>query len=133
MNCTSCKNPNNSNAAQCEWCGYSLINSNEKISDIDRASIKITLSFDGAWMIFDFTVKVFADGELVGSGSLKNGFHLEFNLLKTQPILIVKHAFRSQKIKIPKLEIGKNYELILSYDRYWKGNFNCTPSRIIKT
>ncbi len=130
MYCPNCKNPNNSNAVQCEWCGYNLIHSNETIS---VNSIKITVSFDGAWMIFDATVKVFADDELMGTGSLKNGFHIEFSLSKTRPILTVKHAFRSQKIEIPELEIGKSYELILSYDRYLKGNFNGKPSRIIKS
>ncbi len=133
MNCTACKNPNNSNSVQCEWCGYNLTHSNENFSSIDMNSINITLSFDGAWMFWDATVKVLVDDMLVGSGSLKNGFHIEFALSKTQPIIILKHAFSTQKINIPKLEFGKKYEFILSYDRYLKGDFNSTPSRIIET
>jgi hypothetical protein len=84
-------------------------------------------------MILDATVKVFADDVLVGTGSLKNGFHIEFIVTKTQPIVVIKHVFRSQKIKITKLEFGSSYEIILGYDRYLKGNFNSTPARIIKT
>lgn len=105
----------------------------ENIKNHHTNDIHITLSFDGVWMILDATVKVYADDVLVGTGSLKNGFHIEFSVTKTQPIIIVKHAFRSEKIKINKLEIGKNYEIILGYDRYLKGNFNSSPVKIIKT
>jgi len=105
----------------------------ENIKNPPTNNIQITLSFDGEWMILDANVKIFVDEVLVGTGSLKKGFKIELSVTKNQPVIVVKHAFRSQNIEINKLEFGRNYEIILGYDRYLKGNFNSTPARIIKT
>jgi hypothetical protein len=130
MTCPKCKNPNNSSNLQCEWCGVNFNKSENENSDFTK--IELTVNFEGVWIIFDVNVKLYADDKLVGTGSLKHGFSIEFNTPKAQPILVVKHMFRSQKIKIPNLEIGKKYELLLSYDRFLKGNFNNTPHKITK-
>jgi len=131
MICPSCKNPNTQSHSICEWCGYNLGQSENPTSN--STSIAITVHFEGIWMIFDVNVKLYVDDTLIGKGSLKNGFNFEFNVSKSQPIIVIKHAFRSQKINIPKLEKGRKYEFILSYDRFLKGNFNGDPQKIIKT
>jgi hypothetical protein len=38
MNCSSCKNPVQENATECEWCG-GKINSSYKVSDIARGKV----------------------------------------------------------------------------------------------
>lgn len=132
MNCPTCKNPNKTNATQCEWCGFGLTPSNQNAFNSKENIINITISFDGTWFLIDSKVKLFADDILVGSGSIINGFHIEFTVSKTYPIIKIKHSlFRSQILKIPKLELGGNYEIIISYDRWLKGNFNSKPVRII--
>jgi hypothetical protein len=131
MNCPKCKNPVSFQSNLCEWCG-NKINVNNSTYEPSDVKIHITISFEGIWLIGDTKVKIFADDILVGTGSLKNGFHIEFTLSKTQPILLVKHGWRSKKIEIPKLELGSNYEIFISFDRWLKGNFNSKPSNIIK-
>ena len=105
----------------------------ENIKNPTANNIQITVSFDGEWMILDATVKVFVDEVLIGTGSLKKGFKIELSVTKNHPTIVVKHAFRSQNIKINKLEFGRHYQIILGYDRYLKGNFNSTPAKMIKT
>lgn len=131
-NCPTCKNPVAIESVVCEWCGarvYSIQDAQKFNNDL---SILVTISFEGAWVIFDYNVKVFVDDDLVGSGSFKNGFHIEFETSKERPIIVIKHAFRSQKIDIPKLLKGEKYEVTLGFDRLIKGNFNSSPKKFEK-
>jgi hypothetical protein len=115
-----------------EIIGYKTDGGNGASISSEVGKINITISFEGTWFIFDSKVEIIADDILVGSGSIKNGFQIEFTSPKAKPNLIVKHTFRTQKIEIPMLELGANYEIIISYDRHLKGNFNSKPKKIIK-
>lgn len=138
MNCPTCKNPVTPQSSLCEWCGNKIISINGDENNIQQEGIiNLTVSFEGTtnqgnWFLFDQDVKILCDERIVGSGSLKNGFHVEFKVDKTQPILILKRfPFRSQTIEIPKLEYGSNYEIIVSFNFLW-GNFEKNPINIIK-
>ena len=137
MNCPTCKNPVTPQSSLCEWCGNKIISINGDENNLNQeGKISLTISFEGVWFLIDSNVKIFADDILVGSGSLKNGFHVEFTIDKTQPIVLLKimalnFPIRSKKIEIPKLEHGSNYEIIISYSRLW-GNFEKNPVNILK-
>lgn len=131
-NCTTCKNPVSIESVVCEWCGARVYSNQDANKFNNDLSILVTISFEGIWMIIDANVKVFVDDDLVGSGSCKNGFHIEFETSKERPIILLKHAFRSQKIEIPRLIKGEKYEVTLSYDRWIQGNFNSSPKKFEK-
>jgi hypothetical protein len=131
-NCSTCKNPMSIESEFCEWCGARVHTDLGAYKFNNDLNIFVTISFEGIWAILDANVKVFVDDDLVGSGSCKNGFHIDFTTPKEQPIIVLKHAFRSQKIDIPRLVKGEKYEVTVSYDRYIKGNFNSTPKKFEK-
>jgi serine/threonine protein kinase len=93
-------------------------------------NIQVSISFEGVFTLIDHKVNVYADDIKVGTGSLRNGFHLNFIVYRSQPILVVSILFKRKKIAIPKLEIGKKYEITIDFDRYIKGNFNSKPKEI---
>lgn len=136
MNCPTCKNPLTNSTTICEWCGGKIITLESENQSSMVGKINVTISFEGVWLIFDSNVKIFADDILVGTGSLKNGFNINFYLEKQQPILLLKImlkdiVIRSQKIELQKFDFGASYEIKVNYSRTW-GNFSSKPLAIQK-
>ena len=136
MNCPTCKNPLTNSATNCEWCGGEIINLETENQSSNVGKINVTISFEGVWLIIDSNVKIYADDILVGIGSLKNGFQINFTIEKPQPTILIKimlmeMVIRSQKIELPKFDFGASYEIKVRYSRTW-GNFSSKPLDIQK-
>jgi hypothetical protein len=102
-----------------------------------QESIFISFCFDGAWMLYDSTVEIYANDSVVGHGSLKNGFKIDFYISSNTPIIKVKSKIavfamlptksKYREICIPVLEFGKKYKVSLSFDRWFSGIFKGVP------
>jgi hypothetical protein len=100
-------------------------------------SIFLSFCFDGAWMLYDSTVEIYANDSVVGHGSLKNGFKIDFYISSNTPIIKIKSRIavfamlptksKYREISIPVLEFGKKYNVSLSFDRWFSGTFKGVP------
>ena len=110
-------------------------NVNENQHNKEEQSIFLSICFDGVWMLIDSTVEVYVNNSVVGHGSLKDGFKIDFYISSNRPIvrLKIKNLIsRTQEIMIPNLEFGKKYNLSLAYDRWLTLNFKKIPISFIE-
>ena len=110
-------------------------NGNETHRIKEQENIFLSICFDGAWIIIDSTVEVYVNNSVVGHGSLKDGFKIDFYISSNRPIIKLKIKnliSRTQEIMIPNLEFGKKYNVLLAYDRWLTGNFKKIPNSFIE-
>jgi len=86
------------------------------------APVMLTVLYPGQFFLVDTVVRVFLDGQPVGTGSVKRGVHLASSTIVGGHDLEVRIPFRSKRYRIRFPDAGE-YEVRLNYSRTW-GNFS---------
>jgi hypothetical protein len=129
MNCTNCKNPVSDNSTECEWCG-SMINKPIPISDKKENNKKLQIVYKGTWMLFDIIkTDIYIDDTFKITGSVKRGFKFEIPNTSILPKIKLKTGIYSKILKIPKLDLTKDYLIELYFNHYFR-IFYSEPEKI---
>ncbi len=126
MNCPTCKNPVQANDKECEWCGSEI----EQSNSLQDSNIKLFFAGDRLGL----EAELYIDNVLKYQGPLLKGFSVDIKNLGVPPIIrtrITSYRWSGyQIIKLPQLDLNKDYFIELEYSRFW-GNFRSIP-KIIK-
>jgi hypothetical protein len=115
----------------CLYCGGEFFTENppkaqrgNPVSAAAESSAESTLKIEveGIWMAVDLDVKVFIDGQLVGSGSIKKGFNVTTKIEAGKHILLLDTKLKNKSYDFEISSVG-NYQTKITYSRTW-GNFS---------
>ena len=131
MNCPTCKNPIQAYSKKCEWCGSEI---NSPINQFENSEIKtktiLKFIYNGEWFLVDNQCDIYLNDIFLIKGSVKKGFSFEIENKLILPIIKIKFSFRNKVLKLPALDVSKNYLIEIEFSRVW-GNF-CAEPKIIK-
>jgi|LakMenEpi03Aug12_release.lakeMendotaPanAssembly.Ray.scaffolds.fasta_scaffold325025_1 hypothetical protein len=129
MNCANCKNPVSDNSTECEWCG-SMINKQIPISDKQENIRKLKIVYNGRWMLFDnLKTDIYINNTFKSTESIKKGFKFEIQNTAILPTIKLKTGIYSKILKIPKLDLTKDYLIELYFSPLY-GIFYSEPEKI---
>ena len=113
--CKNCGSPINENANFCSNCGAQFVQQSTN-------SGKLTIKWDGQWMLIDAKIHIRINETQIGSFSFKKGFEVTVPIHTNRLIIDVKCSIRSYQ---PVLNVNpsENYTLYLTYSRVI-GNFD---------
>lgn len=131
MNCSICKNPIQAASIECEWCGSE---NNFPKNQFENSEIKpkkiLKFVYNGEWFLFDNQCEIYLNDIFLIKGSVKKGFSFEIENKQILPIIKIKFSFKNNVLKLPALDVSKNYLIEFKFSRMW-GNF-CAEPKIIK-
>lgn len=128
MNCPTCKNPNQENAIECEWCGANFLINNQDYSQSSNTILRFV--FDGTTFFPNNNFSVFINGILTKSSTIKEGMVFEIAQTQVLPLIQIEVSKLDKvTLLIPNLDINKNYLITLEYSLWWP-KFKSTPKSI---
>jgi hypothetical protein len=137
MNCSLCKNPIAPTTSICEWCGSTILKSND--SDLlytFNQEIEIFVRFAGAFLHVGDAI-VFVDGVEAGIGSCRNGFEFRVLTNNIRPSLEIHCPYNGRVYKRQilfseefSLKHGGSYMIELEATHLHASGFSTKPKKI---
>ena len=121
MNCPTCKNPIKENSTECEWCGNEINKSNSVEIDLNQ-NRKIKFDIESARPYYKNSVlEIFINDDLKCKSIMTESIFFEIDNKASLSKIKFKSGWYSKKIKIPKLDLNKNYLIEIRFSD-WLGH-----------
>ncbi len=95
-----------------------ITNNSVIVTDLKSQTKKgnLYVSFPGEWLLVDSSTKIFVDGNLHSTQSIKNGFNVEIPIISAKITLkLVLGGLRTTTYELNGLDISKDYSMRISY------------------